>query len=89
MIDKKPKLTKAQKINEKIKKLYSELKIVQDTECDHKNLKIVPGSNTGNYDPMADSYWIDLNCPDCLKKWTVYSDDKEEYRKYSLMRYSK
>ena len=85
---KKPKLNKAQKINEKIKKLYAELKVVQETECKHDNPILKFDANTGNYDPSSDCYWVNVNCPDCLKVWTVYSEDKEEYHKYSMMKYS-
>jgi len=30
-----------------------------------------PGSNTGNYDPSADCYWITYHCTLCDKTWTV------------------
>ncbi len=29
-------------------------------------------SNTGNYDPSADSYWTDHKCCLCDKRWTVF-----------------
>ena len=81
------KLTKAQKIKAKIDKLHEALKVVQDTECSHTNLSIISDSSTGNYDPSADCYWYDLRCPDCLKHWTVFDSDKEEYHKYAMMKH--
>ena len=32
------------------------------------------GSNTGNYDPSADTYWTDYYCEDCGKRWTKHHD---------------
>ena len=37
--------------------------------CKHPNLEKTHKSNTGNYDPSADSYWIEFKCPDCNKFW--------------------
>lgn len=37
--------------------------------CKHPNVMKTTGSNTGNYDPSADIYWEDYNCPDCGKSW--------------------
>lgn len=31
------------------------------------------GSNTGNYDPSSDCYWITYTCKICEQTWTVYS----------------
>ena len=39
--------------------------------CTHLNVEKKYDSNTGNYDPSADSYWIDFFCPDCRKRWRV------------------
>lgn len=38
--------------------------------CQHPDAEKKHGSNTGNYDPSADSYWTDYNCPDCSKRWS-------------------
>lgn len=43
----------------KIKKWQTKLKNIQDS-CPHK-------SNTGNYDPTSDCYWIEYFCYDCEK----------------------
>lgn len=37
--------------------------------CTHPNLEKTYKSNTGNYDPTADSYWIEFRCPDCRARW--------------------
>ncbi len=38
--------------------------------CTHPSVTKKHGSNTGNYDPSADWYWTDFDCPDCAKRWT-------------------
>lgn len=38
-------------------------------QCSHSDANKKYRSNTGNYGPSADSYWIDYDCPDCGKKW--------------------
>jgi len=45
--------------------LLSELQ----TECPHQNVKKEYKGSGGNYDPSADSYWINFDCPDCGKRW--------------------
>lgn len=30
------------------------------------------GSNTGNWCPQDDTYWVDYSCAACGKQWTVY-----------------
>lgn len=37
--------------------------------CKHPDAVKKYDSNSGNYDPSADSYWIDFKCPDCSKWW--------------------
>lgn len=37
--------------------------------CLHPDHSKKYDSNTGNYDPTADSHWIDYHCPDCGKRW--------------------
>ena len=37
--------------------------------CPHTSVSKTYKSNTGNYDPGADSYWISFHCPDCDKRW--------------------
>jgi hypothetical protein len=50
-----------QSINKKIKE-YQDL-------CLHKNLKMIPRSNTGNLDTNDDLYWLECKCVDCDKYW--------------------
>lgn len=37
--------------------------------CNHPNVDKKYKGNSGNYDPSADSYWIEYRCPDCGKFW--------------------
>ena len=37
--------------------------------CIHPNVDEKYKGNSGNYDPSADSYWIEYRCPDCDKFW--------------------
>lgn len=55
-------------IMKKIESLEQEINELQE-ECPHANVTIKHDSNTGNYDPTADSYWIDFHCQDCDKRW--------------------
>lgn len=52
---------------EKIKKRISKIQ----EKCEHPkhSVKSINGSNTGNYDPSADSWWTDHHCSICNKKW--------------------
>lgn len=38
--------------------------------CLHLNVSKKYQGSSGNYDPTADSYWIEFRCPDCKKFWT-------------------
>lgn len=49
-------------------KLAKELAKLQSL-CGHPNVDKTYKSNTGNYDPSADSYWIEFVCQDCRKQW--------------------
>ena len=53
----------------KIKKHQYALATLRDEVCKHPSVSKVARSNTGNYDPHADSYWYACSCPDCGKKW--------------------
>ena len=37
--------------------------------CPHTDATKKYNSNTGNYDPSADCYWIEWYCPDCNDRW--------------------
>lgn len=50
--------------------------------CKHPNLEGKAGSNTGNWCPQDDCYWLDLHCPDCRMRLHIAGDDPL-YRIYS------
>lgn len=51
--------------------------------CKHIHYLTTPKSNTGNYDPTADSYWISVECLDCGKHMVFDAEDEpDDYRKY-------
>jgi hypothetical protein len=66
-----------EEIQEKLKHIYkkqlkwdkAEAKL--QAACTHANVIHKYNGNSGNYDPTADSYWIEYACPDCEKKWQV------------------
>jgi len=62
-------LTRAERINIRIAKLNEMLKAHQE-ECPHHDVVSEYKSNTGNYDPSSDKYWINYTCPLCLKHWS-------------------
>ena len=55
-------------INRRINVLWDALNALQ-VECAHPAVIKKYCANTGNYDPSADAYWIDGDCPDCWKHW--------------------
>ncbi len=60
---------KAHKITAEIKRLQSAL-VEHQNKCKHPKAVKIPKSNTGNYDPSADCYWLECSCETCLKRWT-------------------
>lgn len=58
-------------LKSQIKSLENQVKIIQ-AKCGHKNVIKKNGANTGNWDPLDDSYWVDHSCPNCDKTWTKY-----------------
>lgn len=61
---------KRKRIQEKIQKLYEELKHLQ-SNCPHTNHTKKYRGSTGNYDPHDDCYWIEYHCQDCDNKWST------------------
>ena len=57
------------------------------TKCKHPDLEGKYQSNTGNYCEHDDSYWIDLFCPTCGKRW-CYDSESPEYRMYGEHKWS-
>lgn len=68
-------LDKIQKIRTKISDLNLKIKDIQDN-CFHPIVKRIAKSNSGNYDPHADSYWYEFYCQECGKYW---QEDQTEY----------
>ncbi len=62
--------TRYARLAAKLEKVYADIASLQK-ECTHPNVKKEYKSNTGNYDPSCDSYWIDYRCPDCNKYWNT------------------
>lgn len=61
---------KRAKLTAKRLRLFDEVAMLQQT-CQHPTPEKKYGSNTGNYDPTADIYWIDYTCHDCGHRWSV------------------
>lgn len=55
--------------NRRLAVVYASVKQLQ-TICTHPSVTKRYRSDTGNYDPGCNSYWIDYHCPDCGKIWT-------------------
>ncbi len=75
--------TKIQKLFKKRGIIDQQIRDIQNGECSHVALVAKYGADTGNYDPSADCYWIDVDCEDC--GWRAHFDserDKEKYRYY-------
>lgn len=83
-MDIKDKLKKA---NNYLTKGYRLINEAQE-ECLHEELEGKFESDTGNWCSSEDSYWVELNCKICEKRWVIYSDDPE-YRKYSRENYGR
>jgi len=54
----------------KIEQLEKEIREIQ-AECSHPRTCVnsKSKSNSGNYDPSADSYWVEHECGLCEKQW--------------------
>lgn len=62
-------------IKDAIKHLQDQIKTIQDN-CSHDKVVYEYGSNTGNYDPSCDSYWVDIECLCCEKR--IHLDSEVE-----------
>lgn len=54
--------------------LRTQVKFIRDN-CKHPEVLYKYGSNTGNYDPHADCYWVEVTCTHCGQHYTLYDDD--------------
>lgn len=70
--------TRYKRITKKMGELAFALKNLQE-ECEHPNAVGTYDSNTGNWCPADDHYWLECKCPDCGKYWRIDSKD-QEYR---------
>ena len=64
-------LQKRTKIERQIYLLKRDLENLQE-ECIHEHKRIEHKSDTGNYDPSDDIYWVEHECFDCGKFWMEY-----------------
>jgi len=57
-------------LKNQIKEIQAKIEKIQE-DCSHPPLVLqkIHKSNTGNYDPSNDSYWIDFHCQLCDKRW--------------------
>jgi hypothetical protein len=62
-----------QTITSFLNKWYDELEALQ-LLCTHPDINVRYESNSGNYDPGANSSWSIHKCPDCYKIWTEDED---------------
>lgn len=64
-------MTSIKKLKDSISILQSKIEAKQN-KCKHpkKTLTEKTGSDVGNWDRSADSWWIDYHCGVCDKKWT-------------------
>ena len=75
--------TKIKKYLKVIEKSNLEIKKIQSI-CPHSDVHAKYESNTGNFDPMDDIWWITVKCLDCDKYMSFDSVvNQEEYRKFS------
>lgn len=63
------RMLKAHRMQKEIVALRDELRRHQ-AKCRHLKATKENRGNTGNYDPSANSYWIEFSCPTCLRKWS-------------------
>jgi hypothetical protein len=60
---------KLKSLKEQLAHVTNQIEELNST-CTHPNVDKKHRGDTGNYDPSADSYWIEYKCPDCGKFWT-------------------
>lgn len=63
-------MTIIEELKNKITELQNKISEIQN-QCSHpeSSLEKEYKGITGNYDPSADSYWIEFHCQLCDKQW--------------------
>lgn len=75
--------SKVSQIKDMQGRLDKELKRIQE-ECSHDNKQGSYKSDTGNWSPDENTYWIRAECIDCSKVWNIdASKNKEEYQNFN------
>lgn len=73
--------TKVDRLEKKIQLLMQERMEIQNS-CPHNNIQYTPKGDTGNWDRNDDSYWYEIICLDCKKKFSIDQNrDSYEYLK--------
>ncbi|AGN30249.1 hypothetical protein VPFG_00250 [Vibrio phage nt-1] len=73
-------MTRIEELETQIRMLKDELN-EERNRCHHTRITYEYKSNTGNYDPTCDSYWVNVKCIDCNHRMTFDSDeDNTNYR---------
>ena len=73
--------TRIQILKIQIDNLNKELKEEQ-LNCQHTRVIYKYNSNTGNYDPQADTYWNNVKCIDCGSYFSF--DSEKDLSNYNL-----
>jgi hypothetical protein len=73
-------------LTNEINQKYARIQQLQES-CPHTDCTGAYGANTGNYDPSADSYWINATCDECGKRFHYYSTEPE-YRTFKFKKIS-
>lgn len=71
-------MNKVSELKQHIKTLQDEILSIQD-ECPHDRIVYKYKSNTGNYDPSCDSYWVEIDCLCCDKHMYIDSEAEPLY----------
>ena len=69
--------TRVDRINKKITALIKERDNIQE-ECEHKDIQYTPRGDSGNWDRNDDSYWYEITCLDCGKRFSI-DQNRESY----------
>ena len=83
-------MNRIEEIKDQIDSLYKELKEIQD-ECSHPVSCVTKKyeASTGNWDRSDDSYWINLYCSLCDKKWTVKDSESDDAYRQASIKYTR